>query len=93
VPVEVEDPPVVVERVVVEGQGLAATLNDLSRELLALDTLRVDERGIPRCRVNNDSFDARLSHVATYQLPQRAQHSKGGGPTAVGGRRNVVPGL
>jgi hypothetical protein len=78
VPVEVEDPPVVVERVEVEGQGLAATLNDLSRELLALDTLRVDERGIPRCRVNNGSFDARLSRVWRSRLsPSRSRSSWG----------------
>jgi len=95
VPVEVEDAPFVVERVEVEGGGLAATLNDMSREPLALDTLRVDERGIPRCRVKNGRFDARLSRAATYQLLQRAEYPEGGGPPAlvVGGRRYPVPGL
>ncbi len=95
VPVEVEDAPFVVERVEVEGSGLAATLNDLTREPLALDTLRVDERGIPRCRVKNGRFDARLSRAATYQLLQRAEHPDAGGPAAlvVSGRRYLVPGL
>ena len=95
VPVEVEDAPFVVERVEVEGSGLAATLNDLTREPLALDTLRVDERGIPRCRVKNGHFDARLSRAATYQLLQRVEHPDAGGPAAlvVSGRRYLVPGL
>jgi hypothetical protein len=95
VPVAVEDAPFVVERVEVEENGLAATLNDMSREPLALDTLRVDELGIPRCRVKNGRFDARLSRAATYQLLQRAEYPEGGGPAAlvVSGRRYPVPGL
>lgn len=95
VAVEVEDAPFVVERVEVEGTGLAATLNDMSREPLALDTLRVDEQGIPRCRAKNGRFDARLSRAATYQLLQHAEYPEGGGPAAlvVGGRRYAVPGL
>lgn len=95
VAVEVEDAPFVVERVEVEGTGLAATLNDMSRERLALDTLRVDERGIPRCRAKHGRFDARLSRAATYQLLQHAEYPEGGGPAAlvVGGRRYPVPGL
>jgi hypothetical protein len=95
VPVEVEDAPFVVERVEVEGNELAATLNDMSREPLALDTLRMDERDIPRCRVKNGRFDARLSRAATYQLLQRAEYPEGGGPAAlvVGGRHYPVPGL
>jgi hypothetical protein len=95
VPVEVEDAPFVVERVEREGDGLVATLNDLSREPVVLDTLRVDGRGIPRCRVKNGRFDARLSRAATYQLLQHAEP----GPDAarsvlvLGDRRYSVPGL
>jgi hypothetical protein len=95
VPVEVEDAPFVVERVEVAGEGLTATLNDLTREPVALDTLRVDERGIPRCRVKDGRFDARLSRAAAYQLLQHVQPDEGSGrPTLVlGGRRYPVPGL
>jgi hypothetical protein len=95
VPVEVEDTPFVIVRVEREGDGLTAIRNDLGREPLALETLTVDERGIPRCRVKNGRFDARLSRAATYQLLQRAQYPEGGGPAAlvVSGRRYPVPGL
>jgi hypothetical protein len=95
VPVEVEDAPFVVERVEREGDGLVATLNDLSREPVALDTLRVDGRGIPRCRVKNGRFDARLSRAATYQLLQHAEPDPGAGRSVLvlGGRRHSVPGL
>jgi len=95
VPVEVEDTPFVVERVEALGDGLTATLNDLTREPVALDTLRVDERGIPRCRVKEGRFDARLSRAATYQLLQHVQPDEGSGPSTLvlAGRRYPVPGL
>lgn len=95
VPVEVADAPFVVERVEVDGEGLAATLNDLTREPVALDTLRVDERGIPRCRVKGNRFDARLSRAAAYQLLQHVQTPMGGGPPVLvlGHHRHPVPGL
>jgi hypothetical protein len=95
VPVEVEDTPFVVERVEVEGEGLVATLNDLTREPVALDTLRVGDRGIPRCRVKGGRFDARLSRAAAYQLLQQAQPDEGTGRSSLvlGGRRYPVPGL
>ena len=95
VPVEVEDAPYVVERVEALGDGLTATLNDLTREPVALDTLRVDERGIPRCRVKEGRFDARLSRAATYQLLQHVQPDEGTGRSSLvlGGRRHPVPGL
>jgi len=95
VPVEVEDAPFVVERVEVDGDRLAATLNDESREPLALDTLRIDERAIPRCRVKGGRFDARLSRAAAYQLLQHVEPGEGGARAALvlGGRRHPVPGL
>jgi hypothetical protein len=95
VPVEVEDTPFVVERVEALGDGLTATLNDLTQEPVALDTLRVDERGIPRCRVKEGRFDARLSRAATYQLLHHVQPDEGRGPSTLvlGGRRYPVPGL
>jgi len=93
VPVEVEDTPFIVERVEVEGDGLTATLNDLSRESLALDSLRMDERGIPRGRVKGGRFAARLSRAATYQMLQLVQPGEGGPALVLGGRRYRVPGL
>jgi len=78
-----------------KAEQLAATLNDLSREPVALDTLRVDERGIPRCRVKGGRFDGRLSRAATYQLLQHAEPDEGRGRPALvlGGQRYPVPGL
>jgi len=94
VPVEVEDAPFVVERVEAQGEQLVATLNDLSREPVALDTLRVDERGIPRCRVKDGRFDARLGRAATYQLLLHVVTDPGAEPALVlGGRHYPVPGL
>jgi hypothetical protein len=95
VPVEVEDAPFVVDRVETDGAGLAVILNDGSREPLALDTLRVDERAIPRCRVKGGRFDARLSRAAAYQLLQLVEPGEGGDRAALvlGGRRHPVPGL
>lgn len=95
VPVEVEDAPFVVERVELEGEQLAVTLNDESREVLALDTLRVDERAVPRCRVKHGRFEARLSRAAAYQLLQHVEPGEAGGRAALvlRGRRHPVPGL
>jgi len=95
VAVEVEDAPFVVERVEIDGDRLAATLNDESREPLALDTLRIDERAIPRCRVKGGRFDARLSRAAAHQLLQHVEPGEGGGRAALvlGGLRHPVPGL
>jgi hypothetical protein len=95
VPVEVEDAPFVVERVEVQGDQLVATLNDLTREPMALETLRVDGRGIPRCRVKAGRFDARLGRAATYQLLQHVETAAGAEAAVLvlGGRRHRVPGL
>ena len=95
VPVEVEDAPFVIVRVEREDDGLIATRNDLGREPLALDTLAVDDRGIPRCRVKDGRFAARLDRAAAYQLLQQVDLGDGSRPAAlvVGGRRYPVPGL
>jgi uncharacterized protein len=95
VPVEVTDAPFVVLRVESEGDGLALTLNDLSRETLAPDTLRFGARGTPYCRVKAGRFEARLSRPAAYQLLQRVEASAGeGAPSLVlGGRRYPLPDL
>jgi hypothetical protein len=93
VPVEVEDTPFMVERVEADGEGLAVILNDLSREPLVIETLRVDDRGIPRARVKGGRFGARLSRAATYQMLQFVQPGEGGPALVLGGRRYAVPGL
>ncbi|HUM14616.1 MAG TPA: hypothetical protein VL086_02910 [Candidatus Nitrosotalea sp.] len=93
VPVQVEDTPFIVERVEAEGDGLVATLNDLSREPLALGSLRVDDHGIPRGRVKSGRFTARLSRAATYQLLQFVEAGEDGPAVVLGGRRYRVAGL
>jgi uncharacterized protein len=95
VPVEVEDAPFVIVRVEREGDGLVATRNDLGREPLAVETLTVDERGIPRCRVKDGRFTARLDRAATYQLLQLVEPGEGARPAALvlGSRRWPVRGL
>ena len=95
VPVEVEDAPFVIVRVEREGDGLVATRNDLGREPLAVETLMVDERGIPRCRVKDGRFTARLDRAATYQLLQHVEPADEARPAALvlGGRRWPVRGL
>jgi len=95
VPVEVEDAPFVIVRVEREGDGLTATRNDLGREPLAVETLAVDARGIPRCRVKDGRFVARLDRAAAYQLLQQVDPGDGSRPATllVGGRCYPVPGL
>ncbi len=95
VPVEVEDTPFVIVRVEREGDGLIVTCNDLGREPLAIDTLAIDGRGVPRCRVKDGRFTARLDRAATYQLLQHVEPAEGPRPAALvlGGRRYPVPGL
>ena len=67
----------------------------LGREPLALETLTVDARGVPRCRVKDARFAARLDRAATYQLLQQVEPGDGSRPAALvlGGRRYPVPGL
>ena len=95
VPVEVEDAPFVILRVESEGDRLLLTLNDLSREPLAPDTLRFGADGVPYCRVKGARFAARLSRAAAYQLLQHVQSDEAGGAAALvlGHRRYPLAGL
>jgi hypothetical protein len=95
VPVDVEDAPFVIVRIEREGDGLTATRNDLGREPLAVETLTVDDRGVPRCRVKGGRFAARLDRAAAYQLLQQVDPGDASRPAAlvVAGRRYPVPGL
>jgi hypothetical protein len=95
VPVEVEDTPFLIVRVEREGDTLVVTRNDLGREPLAVDTLAIDARGVPRCRVKEGRFAARFDRAATYQLLQHVEPGDGSRPSALvlGGQRHPVPGL
>ncbi len=94
VPVEVDDAPFVVVRVEPEGERLMMTLDDLSREPLAVDTLSVDQAGIPYCRVKGGCFLARLSRAATYQLLDRVEMDDRGEVVnlVLGRARHPIPG-
>jgi hypothetical protein len=91
VPVEVDDAPFVVVRIErPEGADEpAAHLSDGSVEPLALDTLALDARGVPYCRVRSGRFRARLSVPAWLQLIRSAEADPvTGDPVLVlGGRR------
>jgi len=93
VPVEVEDAPCVVIRVEPEGGRLVLTLNDLTREALAVETLSFGADGIPRCRVKGGQFAARLNRAATYQLLQHVQTDDTGGVATlvIGTIRRTIP--
>jgi hypothetical protein len=93
VPVEVADAPFVIVRVEPEGGQLVLTLNDLSREPLAVTTLRFGEGGVPYCRVKGGRFEARLSRAATYQLLERAEYDEAGGAATLvlGAVRHPLP--
>ena len=92
IPVEVDDAPYVVIRVAVEGDGAEITLNDMTREPLALDTLSIDADGVPRCRVKEGRFPARFSRAAAYQLLDRIEYDEEGqrATLVVGSRRHPV---
>jgi uncharacterized protein len=93
VPVEVDDAPFVVIRVEPEGDRLVLTLNDLTREVLAVETLSLGADGIPRCRVKAGQFPARLNRAAAYQLLQRVQTDEAGGVATlvIGTTRRTIP--
>jgi hypothetical protein len=89
IPVEVEDAPFVVLRVEREGAGLTLTINDLSREPLPAETLRLGPDEVPYCRVKAGRFDARFSRAAAYELLQLVEYDEtsGRGTLVLGGRR------
>ncbi len=95
VPVEVEDAPFVVLRVELAGDQLMMTLNDLSRDLLAPDTIRFGADGAPYCRVKGARFEARCSRAAAYQFLQHVESDESGGTASLllGDRRYPLPGL
>jgi len=93
VPVEVDDAPLVVIRVEVDGDGLAVILNDDTREPLRPETLRLGSGEVPYATVKDGRFQARFNRAAAYQLLQRLEDDPGGGSPALvlGPRRWVIP--
>jgi hypothetical protein len=94
VPVEVEDAPFVVVRAETRAgmDAIELYLTDGSREPLRADTLSLDQRGIPYCRVKDGRFPARLSVAAWLQLSERVEpDAKSGDPSLLyQGRRFVL---
>lgn len=95
VPVEVDDTPFVVVRLEVlpEAGRAHAHLSDGSTEPLALDTLRLDAQGVPRCLVKGGRFRARLSVPAWLQLAAHVEPGPVSGQVrlVLGERRLTIP--
>lgn len=93
VPVEVDDAPFVVIRAEDDGDGLAVTLNDGSREPLSPETLRLGPGEVPYASVKVGRFQARFNRAAAYQLLQRLVDDADSGSVALvlGPRRWVIP--
>lgn len=94
VAVEVDDTPFVVVRadVLPDAGRVDAHLSDGTTEPLAVDTLSLDARGVPRCRVKGGRFRARLSVPAWLQLARHLEPDATGRSVLVlGGRRLRLP--
>lgn len=67
--VEVEDAPFVVIGVSQDRQGrISMELNDGGSEILDPECLWIGKENVPYCRIKGDSFHARFSRPAYYQL-------------------------
>jgi hypothetical protein len=92
VPVVVDDVPFIVVRAEPEGDAIALTLNDGTRELLVPETLRFGAGEAPYCAVKDGRFEARLNRAAAYQLlAHMSEEPDGGAVLALGNRRWTVP--
>jgi hypothetical protein len=69
--VQVEDTPFVVQRIVQDARSLIMLeLNDGTREVFRPDRFWIGDHNIPYTKVKGDSFHARFSRPAYYQLAQ-----------------------
>ncbi|HXG14990.1 MAG TPA: hypothetical protein VNK50_02025 [Calidithermus sp.] len=89
IPVQVEDTPWVVVRVVPQGERLRVVLNDGSEEEIDPGTVRLGPGDVPYCPVKGGAFEARFSRAAAFQLLGLADYDErtGRGTLRLGGRR------
>ena len=92
VPVQVDDAPFVVVRAETDDpRAVQIHLSDGSRETLAPETLSLDGRSIPHCRVKDGQFRARFSVAAWLQLAGKVEtDSTSGAPVLVVGDRRIA---
>ncbi len=76
IPVQVDDAPVVVERIEAAGSALQAILNDGSEAPVDPETIRIGRGDVPYCRVKGSAFEARLSRAAAFQLLALAHYDE-----------------
>jgi hypothetical protein len=89
--VDIEDTPWVVTRVDGDpASGFVVTLNDDSREPLALDTLRIGPGDVLYCRVKGGRHDARLLRPPYYELTRHAARDGAGRVVLAAGGHTVV---
>jgi len=93
IPVQVDDTPFVVVSI---GTGtgphtIDAHLSDGSEEPLDAESLVLDQRGTPYCRVKGGRFPARLSVAAWLQLAEKIEPDPASGaPVLILGRRRIA---
>jgi hypothetical protein len=90
IPVQVDDAPFVVVRAeTADPHAIGLHLSDGSRETLDPETLQLDKRGIPHCRVKGGQFRARFSVAAWLQLAGKVETDPASGVPvlALGDRR------
>ncbi len=94
--VEVEDTAFVVTRVSLErGSGrqpsrFEVRLSDDTHEVLAPDTLRVGKDHVLYCTVKSDTFPARLTRAAYYQLAEFIEEDGGGYFLHLNGQKHYI---
>ena len=89
IPVSVDDVPWVVTRVERRGDALHGILNDATETAIDPATLRIGPDDVPYCAVKDESFEARLSRAATFQLLALGEYDErtGRGALRLGGRK------
>lgn len=76
--VQVEDAPFVVRRIVHDAPSLIMLeLNDGTREEFRPDRFWIGERNVPYTKVKEDTFHARFSRPAYYQLAEHIESDDG----------------
>jgi hypothetical protein len=81
---DVEDTPLVVRALRVDGDAVSLQLSDGAEEALDPTTLTVDDRGILRCWVRGGRLEARLATSAAAALAERITETPRGPALALG---------